>query len=197
MSIPIKYNYLAKAVIIGDGATGKTSLLERFCHGRFIESYLMTVGANFYSEIFEFGDNGDKLKVLFWDFSGQPQFKVVRSQFYMGTMICIAVFDLTRYITLTNLKNWFNEMYKNLEESAIPTVIIGNKVDLEIERSVKYNEATEFVKSLYDKYPGYKNMEIPYFETSAKTGENVEKTFRTTAELFLKTLKRKEKKSMN
>ena len=197
MSIPIKYNYLAKAVIIGDGATGKTSLIERYCHGTFLESYLMTVGANFYSEIFEFGDNVDKLKVLFWDFSGQPQFKVVRSQFYMGTMICIAVFDLTRYITLTNLKNWFNEMYKNLEESAIPTVIIGNKVDLEIERSVKYNEATEFVKSLYDKYPGYKNMEIPYFETSAKTGENVEKTFRTTAELFLKTLKRKEKKSMN
>ena len=103
MSIPIKYNYLAKAVIIGDGATGKTSLLERFCHGRFIESYLMTVGANFYSEIFEFGDNGDKFKVIFWDMAGNPQFDVVRTQFYNGTMICLAVFDLTRYITLKNL----------------------------------------------------------------------------------------------
>lgn len=106
-------------------------------------------------------------------------------------MICLAVFDLTRYITLKNLENWFDEMYKNLEESAIPTVIIGNKVDLEIERSVNYKEAVKFVKSLYKKYPGYKNMEIHYFEASAKTGENVEKTFRTAAELGLKVIKGK------
>lgn len=192
MNITMEYNFLAKAVLIGDGATGKTSLIERFCHGTFSTSYLMTVGANFYSEIFEFGNNGDKLKVLFWDIAGQEHFDVVRTQFYIGTMICIAVFDLTRYITLKNLEKWFNEMYKSLEESAIPTVIIGNKVDLEIERSVKHKEVTKFVNSLYDKFPGYKNMEIPYFETSAKNGENVEKTFRATAELFLKNLKESE-----
>ena len=188
----MEYNYLAKCVLIGDGATGKTSIMERFCHGTFSTSYLMTVGANFYSEIFEIGDDGDKLKVIFWDIAGQQQFDVVRTQFYMGTMICMAVFDLTRYLTLTNLENWFNEMYNNLEESAIPTVIIGNKLDLEIERSISYEEATKFVSSLYDKFPGYKNMAIPYFETSAKTGENVEKTFRATAELFLNYLKERE-----
>ena len=187
MSVPTNYKYLAKAVLIGDGATGKTSLVESFCHRSFSLSYLMTVGANFYSEIIEIGDND--VKVLIWDLAGQPHFKAVRTQFYMGTLICLAVFDLTRYTTLINLEKWFNEMYKNLEESAIPTVIIGNKVDLEIERSVKYNEATKFVKSLYKKYPGYKNMEIPYFETSAKTGENVQKTFRTATELFLKAIK--------
>ncbi len=188
----MEYNYLAKAVLIGDGATGKTSLMERFCHGTFSTSYLMTVGANFYSEIFEFGDNGDRLKIIYWDLAGEQQFDVVRTQFYMGTMICMAVFDLTRYITLKNLEKWLNEMYKNLEESVIPTVIIGNKIDLEIERSVSNDEATRFVNSLYDKFPEYKNMEIPYFETSAKTGENVEKTYRATAELFLKKLKESE-----
>lgn len=187
MSVPTDYNYLAKAVLIGDGATGKTSLVENFCHGSFSSSYLMTVGSNFYSEKIEIDDKD--IKVLIWDLAGQPHFKAVRTQFYMGTMICLAVFDLTRYITLKNLEKWFNEMYKNLEESVIPTVIIGNKVDLEIKRSVNYNEATKFVKSLYKKYPGYENMEIPYFETSAKTGENVLKTFRTATELFLKTIK--------
>ncbi len=188
----MEYNYLAKAVLIGDGATGKTSLMERFCHGTFSTSYLMTVGANFYSEIFEFGDNGNKLKVIYWDLAGEQQFDVVRTQFYIGTMICMAVFDLSRYITLTNLEKWLDEMYKNIDESVIPTVIIGNKIDLEIERSVSNDEATGFVNSLYDKFPEYKNMEIPYFETSAKTGENVEKTYRTIAELFLKHLKESE-----
>ncbi|TFG25321.1 MAG: GTP-binding protein [Promethearchaeota archaeon] len=186
----MEYNYLAKAVLIGDGGTGKSSLIEQFSNGTFSTSYLMTVGANFYSEIFEFGKNGDKLKIIFWDLAGQEQFDVVRTQFYMGTMICMAVFDLTRYLTLTNLENWFNEMYNSLEESAIPTVIIGNKLDLEIERSISDKEATKFVKSLYKKFPGYKNMEIPYFETSAKTGENVEKAFRATADLFLKSIKK-------
>lgn len=188
------YNYLAKCVLIGDGATGKTSIMERFSKGTFSTSYLMTVGANFYSEIFEIGDNGDKLKVIYWDIAGQQQFDVVRTQFYMGTMICMAVFDLTRYSTLTNLDKWLYEMYNNLEETVIPTIIIGNKLDLEIERSISNKEATKFVNSLYDKFPAYKNMAIPYFETSAKTGENVEKTYRATAELFLNNLKESETK---
>ncbi|MFX0187939.1 MAG: Rab family GTPase [Candidatus Hodarchaeota archaeon] len=192
MSISKDYAYLAKAVLIGDGATGKTSLAENFCHGFFSTAYLMTVGANFYSEIIQIGKNGEKVKVLIWDLAGQPHFKEVRSLFYLGTMICLAVFDLTRFSSLMNLEHWFNDMYMGLEEPAIPTILIGNKVDLEEERSIDNKEVVRFIKSLYIKYPGYKNMEIPYIETSAKTGENVEKAFRMVTEIFVNAIKESE-----
>lgn len=192
MSISKDYTYLAKAVLIGDGATGKTSLAENFCHGFFSTAYLMTVGANFYSEIIQIGNNGENVKVLIWDLAGQPHFKEVRSLFYLGTMICLAVFDLTRFSSLMNLEHWFNDMYKDLEESTIPTILIGNKVDLEEERSIDNKEVVRFIKFLYIKYPGYKDMEIPYIETSAKTGENVEKAFSMVTEIFVKNIKESE-----
>jgi len=188
MSYSREYSYLAKAVLIGDGATGKTSLAERYCHGKFVSSaYFMTVGANFYSKIIQIGD--DISKLLIWDIAGQPHFKAVRSQFYMGTMICLAVFDLTRYSTLINLEHWFNEMFNNIDENIIPTVLIGNKIDLAEEMLIDSREITRFIESLYDLYPEYNKIGIPYFQTSAKTGQNVEKAFLSVTEIFLKIVK--------
>lgn len=180
------YDYIAKMVLIGDGQSGKTSLAERFCHGIFTDSYQMTVGANFYSEMVQIENNNVKLQI--WDLAGQPRFEVVRTEFYRGAMICLAIFDLTRYNTFKNLEKWIYEMYKKLDELAIPTVLIGNKVDLERERNVRHKEAQKFSESLPKIILGYRNLEVPYFETSAKTGKNVEKAFRKSIEIYLRAL---------
>ena len=49
----------------------------------------------------------------------------------------------------------------------IPIIIIGNKIDSD-EREVKTEDAEAFCKE----------QNYPYFETSAKTGENVDETIK-------------------
>ena len=49
----------------------------------------------------------------------------------------------------------------------IPIILIGNKIDCE-DREVKVEEAENF----------WKEQGYPYFETSAKTGENIDNTIK-------------------
>ena len=77
------------------------------------------------------------------------------------------VFDITSESTFTNLENWLYEL-KNHSHQKICITLVGNKRDLSAEREVSYERANEFVKK--------HNLDY-YFETSAATGENVEKVF--------------------
>ncbi len=185
--IPIDKGYLVKLVFIGNGATGKTSLIERFTKNTFQTSYLMTIGANFYMETVQIENK--KVKLQIWDLAGQEHFKSVRPGFYIGVMLCIAVFDLTRESTIKDLDNWMDEMYNSAKVSLIPTVLIGNKVDLEELRAINYEYAHNYTKLLAKRYPVYQNLEIPYYETSAKTGKNVKEAFIGATKLFLESLK--------
>ena len=54
-------------------------------------------------------------------------------------------------------------------------VLIGNKVDLEADRQVSKYKGEELAK----------RYQIPFFETSAKTGENVEEMFQTLGSLII------------
>lgn len=42
-----EYDYLFKAVIVGNSSVGKSSLLRRFADDSFQESYLATIGVDF------------------------------------------------------------------------------------------------------------------------------------------------------
>ena len=53
-------------------------------------------------------------------------------------------------------------------------VLVGNKIDLDSERAVSYEDGEEFAKM--------NNM--PFFETSAKTGVNIENIFVKSAEMI-------------
>ena len=56
-------------------------------------------------------------------------------------------------------------MVKEHAPKEIKKVLFGNKIDLE--KKVKYTEAQVYAK----------NQKMEYLETSAKSGENVEKAF--------------------
>ena len=79
----------------------------------------------------------------------------------------MVMFDVTSPTSFENVRNWTESIktHLNLEANNIPVIIIGNKIDL-TEREIKTVEANKYCREL-----GFK-----YFETSAKTGENVELT---------------------
>jgi small GTP-binding protein len=177
--------YSAKIVVIGDGMAGKTCLTENYCQGKFEEIYKSTIGAAFQVKRLEL--NGMTITLQFWDLAGQPRFDVVREGYYRGASGCILVYDMTRRETFENLKLWLNEMYAQIPP-VIPTVIVGNKFDLGIERKVGTIEAKLYCKSLSNWYctlQGNGKIDIPYIETSAKTGKNVNLAFETLTKLFL------------
>ena len=79
------------------------------------------------------------------------------------------VYDVTNQETYESLKYWIQSIKTHIGDDLahIPIVIIGNKIDSE-EREVKTEDAENFCKE----------QNYPYFETSAKTGENIDKTVR-------------------
>lgn len=90
----------------------------------------------------------------------------------MGAML---VYDITRRSTFENLENWRKEMLKNAGGTPA-TIVIGNKVDLSHLREVKTEVAQKYAKEI----------NAPFFETSAKDGKNVEAAFETLVKLILK-----------
>jgi small GTP-binding protein len=158
---------LCKVVVVGDGAVGKTTLIRRYCEGKFHASRVATIGVDFYTQRVALADKLVKLSI--WDMAGQERFEVVRSGFYRGSRAAALVYDITSPITLRNLKRWREEVLQAVGEQ--PLLVVGNKVDLE--RRVKPELARVFAS-----YIG-----APYLETSALTGDGVADLFETLAVL--------------
>ncbi len=159
--------YSLKVIIIGPGAVGKTSIINRFVKDEFILKYKLTIGTDFLTKTFEYKPN-KKAKLQIWDIGGQERFKFLRRSFYDGANGAFLVFDLSRGHTYIEIKKWLTEMYQIMEKK-IPFILVGNKSDLiaEIGELINRNEVEMFVK-------GEKSI---YIETSAKTGDNVEQAF--------------------
>jgi small GTP-binding protein len=156
-----------KVIIVGPGAVGKTSLLNRFVHNEFTLKYKLTIGVDFLTKTLEY-EPSKSVKLHIWDIGGQERFKFLHRSFYDGAFGALLVFDLSRQHTFSGMKTWLSEM-RGIIKRDIPKVIIGNKVDLlpEIGRIIERDEAERYAKE----------EDCFYIETSAKTGENVEKAF--------------------
>jgi small GTP-binding protein len=156
-----------KVIIIGPGAVGKTSLLNRFVHEEFTLKYKLTIGVDFLTKSLEY-EPGKFVKLHIWDIGGQEKFNFLHRSFYEGAFGALIVFDLSRHQTYSSMKQWLSEM-RSIVIDDIPSVIIGNKTDLipQIGQTIDKSEVEEYAK---------KNGCF-YIETSAKTGDNVGKAF--------------------
>jgi small GTP-binding protein len=166
-----------KLPIIGDGGVGKTTLTQRYLHGVFEEKYALTIGMEFYIKKLEI--EGNLISLHIWDFAGEDKFRFLLPGVINGANGTLFMFDITRYKTFSNLKNWltvFNETNRNYGQD-VETLLIGSKLDLEQARTVSKTEAIEFAKE-------HKFSE--YIECSSKTGANVEQIFEKIAQLMLK-----------
>ncbi len=157
-------HFVFKVLLLGDGAVGKTSLISMFTKGFIKQDYKMTIGVDIMAKTVKVDDKIAKLSI--WDLAGQQRFKSIRSAFYGGVAGAMLVFDLTRALTFKNLVNWLQELYQ-FGNPECPTVLIGNKSDLVELRDVRQEDIDWFVSEIGSEY----------IQTSAKTGENVEKAF--------------------
>eukprot|EP00026_Physarum_polycephalum_P012794 Phypoly_transcript_13127.p1 GENE.Phypoly_transcript_13127~~Phypoly_transcript_13127.p1 ORF type:complete len:218 (+),score=20.06 Phypoly_transcript_13127:145-798(+) len=188
-----------KIVSCGGQGVGKSSLIKRFCEGRFIGKYVSTIGVDYgvkpvsldpndklhvVDEILQNKDKRDpkdvedslNFKVHFWDLAGHPCFLEVRNEFYKLSQGIILVFSVVARQTFEGLDVWQQELHKygGLEDSFV--AVCGNKIDLG-KRVVTEEEARNWAQS----------RGFMYFETSANSGEGVVLMFEA---LFVRVLQK-------
>ena len=179
---------VAKVILCGDGAVGKTALRKTFMGENFTGQYLTTIGADMSSKTIKttLNSNSVDLKFQIWDLAGQQRFQQIRGVFYNGSHGAILVYDVTRAETAENLFNWLNEIKKNMPGKKISLILVGNKVDLRSQYPTALTEQQgKTIATLISERYTSDGSEVPYFETSAKTGQNVECAFSKLAESII------------
>ncbi|EGY22493.1 Ras-related protein Rab-2 like [Verticillium longisporum] len=125
------------------------------------------------------------MKLSLWDTAGQETYKSVTRSYFRGASGALLVFDLSRRQTFEHVTDWLNDL-RQIAEPDIVVILVGNKADLAAtgdggsgtdKREVSRAEAEAWAR---------KNGVLEYVETSAKSGEGVEKAFMRVAErIFL------------
>ncbi|KAH8365515.1 hypothetical protein KR093_001635 [Drosophila rubida] len=172
MALPNEENFdfLFKIVLIGDCCTGKTSILQRFKTGNYVERHGNTIGVDFSMKTIEV--EGKQVKLQIWDTAGQERFRTITQSYYRANNGVIIVYDITKRSTFANLQKWIEEV-RRYTASNVLIILIGNKCDLEEEREVDFEEARQMCQYI---------PEILFvMETSAKENTNVEDAFRCLA----------------
>ena len=161
-----------KIILAGDGAVGKTTLINRFVTGKFAADYKATIGVDIFSKRFKV--RGKHINLQIWDIAGQSLFRDFRKKFYSQARGALLVFDLTMPSSLESLTNWISDIKEVTGD--IPLILIGNKSDLMELRSITDGDISNFLEQ--------SNI-VVHFLTSAMTGENVENAFHELAAQIL------------
>ncbi|MFW9901678.1 MAG: Rab family GTPase [Candidatus Thorarchaeota archaeon] len=167
---------LFKVVFFGDGGVGKTTLINRYLTGVFKSDSVITIGVDFHVKKVEIA--GKQVSLQIWDFAGEDRFRFLLPSYVLGASGGIFMFDITRYTSLRNFKDWieiFKQGYKG-DNHQLPVLMVGSKLDLEYKRAVLRDEAFEIAKE--------HNL-FGYMECSSKDGRNVGDIFQEISRLML------------
>jgi small GTP-binding protein len=166
-----------KILLIGDPAVGKTSLIRRFVLDIFDDSYISTLGTKVTNKTMILSpqeiSQKVELKLMIWDVMGQKEYQLIQESAYQGASGAVVVGDLSRKETLDHLSIWVSDLF-NIT-GVVPTVFVGNKVDLLDPNSMNKDEIEHLAMS----------YEAPLLYTSAKDGQNVENTFQILGNLLI------------
>ena len=145
-----------RLLTLGNSMVGKSSIILRYIENKFYDSYISTIGVDFFKKMVNIQKKEYQLHIF--DSAGQEKYKSISKQYYHRSEGIMLVFDLTSKSSFDSILNWIED--------------IENGVD----REVSKEEAEELASK--------KGME--YFETSALDGSGIDNAFLKLAELVIK-----------
>jgi len=107
-----------------------------------------------------------KVKLQIWDTAGQERFRSITHAYYRDAHALLLLYDVGRRKTFENTRAWLSEIKEYAPQGAV-VILLGNKCDLTKERQVK-REDGEKLAAEYN---------VPFIETSAKSGMNIDLAF--------------------
>lgn len=175
-----------KAVVVGDGAIGKTCLLSAFTSNRFPETYVPTVFENTSRTMMV---DGRGVILNLWDTAGQEDYDNMRPISYPGTDIFLVCFSLDSNTSYENVRSkWIPEI--RTHANGVPFVLVGLKMDLRVDGSVGDFVSKEAGSRLRNDIKA-----SAYVECSAKTQEGVKQVFEESVRTVFHYMNNRKKKS--
>ena len=153
-----------RVVALGASGTGKTCIINRFVHGSYPLEVFLTLGEDFYYKNISLGDKDYRLQII--DIAGLEKFYSTAHMLVRNVDGILLVFDIQRRDSLLEGIPKMLKLLDAAKADATGIILVGNKVDLK-SREVTSSEAEQYARELG----------VQYIETSAKTGENVQKLF--------------------
>ena len=197
---------LIRLVLVGNSNTGKTSLCSRYAMDQFNEQYKPTIAINTLFLTKEFHSNQQNITyhLQIWDTPGKAlEFECLGIAFFRGFDGCLLIYDVTDQKSFDALDHWKQQFVDKLSEyqkENMPFVVVANKIDCNFSHDLTQlllnGWSREFVAQyklripseitmLFRLYFGHitsgrlyaAKQDMEYYETSAKTGENVAAPF--------------------
>jgi Ras-related protein Rab-11A len=158
------YDILFKIILVGDTSVGKTNIISKYLKNLFQEDFSATIGVEFSHK--QFLIDNHKIKAQIWDTAGQERYKAITKAYYKGAKGAFIVYDISRKNTFDSISRWVSDITATADKK-ITLILIGNKSDLEDQRQVTKEQGEEKAKE----------FGLAFLETSASSGDNLEKAF--------------------
>lgn len=160
-----------KVLIVGNGAVGKSSMIQRYCRGTFTKSYKKTIGVDFLEK--QLRVHGEEVRLMLWDTAGQEEFDALTKAYYRGAQACVFAFSTTDSASLVAVKRW----RKKVEDECgdIPMVLVQNKIDLISQSQIDQFDADKLAME----------CKMKLYRTSVKEDLNVAVVFQHLAENYV------------
>lgn len=159
-------NVINKIVIIGNGAVGKSTLIDMYVKGECNHSYKATIGLSIMEKELQITKRM-KMTFFLFDMGGLQSFIKVRRNFYNNSKAIMILFDFTRLETLISVVDWLKEAQFFIKDKNVPYILVGNKIDL-VENQEEIKKKAIQIANQYN---------FTFFATSAYTGEGLDELF--------------------
>jgi len=166
-----------KVVLVGDFATGKTSLIRRYVDNQFSDDYLTTIGVKISKKtvLLHAAELKMEIQLMVWDIEGNTTGKPTNPAYITGAHGLVVVADCTRQSSIENIGMHIQECRKVAKD--VPIFLALNKSDL-IEDAGELEALLRRLKTRYEQLESV-------FATSAKEGINVENIFTDLAQSMI------------
>ena len=115
--------------------------------------------------------DGATVKAQLWDTAGQEKYRAITVAHYRKALGALVVYDITRKSTFDNVTFWLDSLLNQCEQS-ICIMVIGNTLDLVLEKPSRRQVSEQDVRNLKALHP-----DIKFMETSVVTKANVNQAF--------------------
>lgn len=139
----------------------------RYCMGEFYQSTSATLGVDFHIKNLDF--EGKNVALQLWDTCGQERFRSIAVSYFRKADGAVLMYDCTNEQTFLNVREWIQSV-NYMTDKPVSIILVANKTDLRDEMRNKGVRVVEYDQGL----KLAKEFGSLFYETSTKTGKNVE-----------------------
>ena len=153
--------------LIGNSATGKTSIINTYDNENFEQNIISTIGIDSKNISLKLS-NGEEVILKIFDTAGQERYRSICLNILRNNKGVILVYSITDRKSFDDIANyWISAINDYIDKDSV-IYLVGNKSDLKNEREVNLEEGNKLAQ----------NYNFKFMETSAKNNKNIQELFK-------------------